>query len=137
MRLDASQSPGTEYDRRHLYELDAVQQPFASTEGKYHLLQLVVRLNRDELYALFFVIPGSAGRQVLRGLTDLAQRLLRAVPSDRLKMRRSVPPSYLAEEFRDLSSHGVGIPSRNARHAAFKADLRQVRTVQGWLLCPP
>ena len=60
MRLDASQSPGIEYDRRHLYELDAVQQPFASTEGKDQLLQLVVRLNRDELYALFLVIPGGA-----------------------------------------------------------------------------
>src|SRR5580704_11032961 len=115
MRLDASQSPGTEYDRRHLYELDAVQQPFTGTEGKYQLLQLVVRLNRDKLYALFFVIPAGAGGQVLRGLTDLARRLLRAIPSDQLKRPRSVPPSYLAEEFRDLSSHAVGIPSRNAR----------------------
>src|SRR4029077_18804060 len=97
MRLDASQSPGIEYDRRHLYELDAVQQPFAGTDGKYQLLQLGFRLNRNELYALFFVTLRGAGGQVVRSLTEFVQWLLRPVPSDQLKRRRSVPPSYLAE----------------------------------------
>ena len=90
-----------------------------------------MRVEKSEGDWRIFVIAGGVGCQVLRGLTDVTQRLLRAVPSNQLKRLRTVPPAYLAEEFRDLSSHAVGFPIRNARHAAFKADLRRVRTIHG------